>query len=601
MPEVLGDPMKTIDLGGVKLPLDTVVQRKSIIAKNRVGKSNLACVYVEEAHKHSVQSIVLDPKGDWYGIRSSADGKGNGLPFLVMGGNYGDVPLDASAGTILGEYFGTNHVDVILDVSEFTSRDLARFGADFLGALYLARMRNRKPLNLVLEEAEDFAPQQIYDKTTGIEQSRCLGMVIKIAKKAGFLGIGLLLIAQRTASLNKNVLSQSDAVFFMRTTAPQDLKAANEWLQNQDDDKRAEVMKHIQGLQTGSAYVWVPEADIFELVQIRRRATFDSGFTPKVGETKPEPKVKAMVDLKSLMGQMAVLVEKAKADDPAALKEKIKDLQVQLAKQDKQKPEAVEKRVEVQVLTPRDRELLRQVGDLIPGLDDTAKTLQEMREDWAEVEGIALRVAKFLGAPAKIPTKTVVLDENHVLSKGEADRHAKAMLRAAAAQLEPPPSEGLSGPQQRILDAVAWLQSIGIQAKRNQVALVCEVSAKSGGYRANVSTLSGAGLLTYPGPDRLALTEAGAAVARIPPINPTVAELQASLLSRLTNPQADIMRALIQAFPEDLGREDVATIVGVSAASGGYRANVSTLSGLSLLRYPAQGRLAAHPSLFLKA
>jgi hypothetical protein len=49
--------VRTIQLApDLKLPLDTVVQRKAIVAKNRVGKSNLACVYVEEAHAHDMHT-----------------------------------------------------------------------------------------------------------------------------------------------------------------------------------------------------------------------------------------------------------------------------------------------------------------------------------------------------------------------------------------------------------------------------------------------------------------------------------------------------------------------------------------------------------------
>ncbi len=37
--------------------------------------------------------IVLDPKGDWYGIRSSSTGRRAGLPFVILGGDHGDIPL----------------------------------------------------------------------------------------------------------------------------------------------------------------------------------------------------------------------------------------------------------------------------------------------------------------------------------------------------------------------------------------------------------------------------------------------------------------------------------------------------------------------------
>ncbi len=35
---------------------------------------------------------IIDPAGAWWGIRSSADAKGEGLPVVIFGGEHGDVP-----------------------------------------------------------------------------------------------------------------------------------------------------------------------------------------------------------------------------------------------------------------------------------------------------------------------------------------------------------------------------------------------------------------------------------------------------------------------------------------------------------------------------
>jgi len=44
--------------------------------------------------------VVVDPKGDWWGIRSSADGK----PWpadVILGGEHGDVPLEVGGGELV--------------------------------------------------------------------------------------------------------------------------------------------------------------------------------------------------------------------------------------------------------------------------------------------------------------------------------------------------------------------------------------------------------------------------------------------------------------------------------------------------------------------
>ena len=46
----------------------------SILAIKRARKSYTARKLVEQLHHARQQVVVVDPKGDWWGIRSSADG-----------------------------------------------------------------------------------------------------------------------------------------------------------------------------------------------------------------------------------------------------------------------------------------------------------------------------------------------------------------------------------------------------------------------------------------------------------------------------------------------------------------------------------------------
>ena len=55
---------------------------------------------VEQLHHVGLPVVVVDVKGDWWGIRSSADGAGPGLPFVIFGGDHGDVPLEPTAGEL---------------------------------------------------------------------------------------------------------------------------------------------------------------------------------------------------------------------------------------------------------------------------------------------------------------------------------------------------------------------------------------------------------------------------------------------------------------------------------------------------------------------
>jgi DNA helicase HerA-like ATPase len=60
------------------LPLDAVTQSFALLAVRGAGKSNGATVLAEEMYQTGLPWVVIDPKGDYWGLRSSRDGSGPG-------------------------------------------------------------------------------------------------------------------------------------------------------------------------------------------------------------------------------------------------------------------------------------------------------------------------------------------------------------------------------------------------------------------------------------------------------------------------------------------------------------------------------------------
>lgn len=178
----------------LSLPLELVTESVAILAKRRAGKSYLARKLVEQLHAAAQQVVIVDPKGDWWGIRSAADGKAAGLPIVILGGERGDVPLEVGSGELVAGMVVRERVSVLLDLSQFRKHEVATFMTAFLEALYRLKAREeyRTPVMVCIDEADAIAPQK---PQRGEE--RMLGAAEDLVRRGGQRGIGVTMITQR--------------------------------------------------------------------------------------------------------------------------------------------------------------------------------------------------------------------------------------------------------------------------------------------------------------------------------------------------------------------------------------------------------------------
>lgn len=135
---------------GFTLPLDATTETFAILAKRGIGKTNTAVVLTEELVGAGQQVIVVDPVGVWYGLRSSKDGSGDGLPVVIVGGDHADLPLAEGSGSALARLLLAHRQSAVLDLSHLSKSVARRLMTDFLEELY---RRCRHPMHLVVDEA----------------------------------------------------------------------------------------------------------------------------------------------------------------------------------------------------------------------------------------------------------------------------------------------------------------------------------------------------------------------------------------------------------------------------------------------------------------
>ena len=123
---------------GVSMPTSAITETFGILAVRGAGKSNTAAVMAEEMFKAKLPFVVIDPVRAWWGLRSSRDGKGPGLPIPIFGGKHGDVPLERGGGQLVANLIVDQRLSCVLDISEFESEAAKKqFLLDFALATYI--------------------------------------------------------------------------------------------------------------------------------------------------------------------------------------------------------------------------------------------------------------------------------------------------------------------------------------------------------------------------------------------------------------------------------------------------------------------------------
>lgn len=546
----------------LKLPLEAVTQTFAILAVRGAGKSNTAVVMAEEMHDAGLPFVVIDPVGGWWGLRSSADGKSAGLPIPIFGGRHGDVPIDRATGELVADLIVDKRLSCVIDISEFESEQARKdFLLNFAQRLY---RKNKEPLHLFLEEADDYIPQKPQR-----DEARLLRAWENIIRRGRSRGIGITLITQRSAVLNKNALTQIETLFAMRTTGPQDRKAIEAWVKYQD--LKEDLLASLPGLETGEAWCWSPWwLKDTKRVRIRRRRTFDSAATPKHRGQRRAATL-ADVDLPALEREWATTVERIEADKPAVLRRRITELErgtKELERKLKNKlvaPAPVIEYVEVPVLKKPDIKRLETVAGR---LEDTAR-------------GIRSAITNAPRAPAK---RAPVVAPPRAKPKVMPER---GPTRLANGGNDTPMGAG----ERKILTAIAQ-HSDGVTRKQVTVLTGYKRSTRD----RYIQLLRGKDLITDNG-ERIIVTQQGiAALGRDYEPLPTGAALLDYWRHNLPSGELACLEVAVASYPEPVDRETISDQTGYKRSTRDRY--LQSLKLRHFITEPSRGLICANNELF---
>lgn len=473
------------------LPADVVTRTLAILAQKGAGKTYTAMKLAELMLEESMQIVALDPTGVWWGLRADKEGKpGRGLDVIVMGGDHGDVPLEPTAGEIVADFITQSGRSVVLDLSHFESNAAQnRFVTTLALKLYRLKAHSRTPLHLMLDEADSFAPQRPQPG-----EQAMLGAFEAIVRRGRSRGLGMTMISQRPACLNKNVLTQIDALICHRVTGKQDMDALTDWVKHWQGgkDQTALFLQSLPALEVGECWFWSPGwTGNFIRSKVNKRQTYDSSRTPEAGMALPSAQLKP-VDISGLSEQIRASVERAKASDPAELKRQIAKLDSEVRRLQQEKPKEIEKTVEVPVLTQGDHDVLQKLASFFqsnPIQETLAKIMEHLFRQSADksvhapVMQIGPKGARaLLPAPVRIPPPSVRVSHKPAESPGKLSKCERAILTVLA-------------------------QSHGGPCSKRKIACISGYAINGGGFNNALSALRGRNCIT--GGDPCSITQQG--------------------------------------------------------------------------------------------
>jgi hypothetical protein len=597
--------MRRLNMGPeFKLPLDAQTQTLIVYGSKGMGKTNAAAVLAEELFAAHLKFAAIDPMGVLWGLKHNADPAGPGLDVLILGGTHGDIPIEPTAGAVVADLVVDENISTVIDISRrpdgkmWKRGERIKFVADYATRLYERQGERMRPLMQIIDEAARFCPQTIPHGAP--ELSRCVGAVEQLVEEGRNVGVGVSLITQRSARMNKSVSELADCMLAFRTIGPNSVAAILDWFgEHVPKERWKHLVERLRALPRGTALVVSPGWLQFEgEVAIRQRWTLDTSATPTDGRRRTMMKRELPKEqLDKYTARMAETIARVQADDPRVLRSRIVELERQLKSRPEQQPQPAAKPAEpIRVNVPVfDADARREMTTVMENLQRLS-------------ERIGNNVMSARGLVDALPKRIAMPDGKRV---GFTDTALPFLPTARG-----PRTGGRSIPRDLTEDAGAgpqlkkgareMLRSLASlyprPLTRVQIATLSGLVPFSGTYASYMSALRTAGfIINDESGTGVELTDAGrafVAAGGLPPRPTSSAELIALWSGKLKAGARRMLDVLVASYPSTVGRGTLASGAGMEPGSGTFASYLSSLRSNGLVTDEPHG-LRASEGLFL--
>lgn len=548
------------------IPEKILDQHLVVLGKTGAGKSSALRHIVEHLLSMNKRVCIVDPKGDWWGLKSSADGKSAGFPVIAFGdfkeAKASDVPINSRSGKHVAELITSGNRPCLIGFRGWMPSAMTSFWIDFASTIFNA---NAGELYLVIDEVHNFTPK---GKVLNPEVGKSIHWTNRMLSEGRGVGLVCLTASQRPQKVHNDTLTCCETLVAMRVVHAADRQAIKDWIDGCGDKEHGNtVLNLLAGFARGEAMVWSPEIGYGPTrIKFPMFETFDS-FAPPQLQKKITESGWADVNLDAVKQKLASVIEEAKANDPKELRAEISRLKSEIARKPAAAP-VIPIPPRRPAMTPEQLKLLEkavfeasELRGSIPILSDRAERI------WREMNTIADNVRAIERREEKIESKIIRVDAREVSGKPKPRRDLESFL----------PNGTRTGSQQKILDTLAMLKARGLSPNRDMLARWLDLHPGGGRYCGDLRTLKLDGLI-----EGAELTQAGASEA--------MAESSSfqAMLEVLTGSQAAIVKILAEGG--EYTRDTLAERLGLHPGGGRYCGDLRRLRIMGVI--PERGEIS---------
>jgi hypothetical protein len=301
------------------------------------GKSNAVAYICEQLLRRGIPLCLIDLHGEYGSLKTL------GVPLLSVGiaggaANAPDLVIESEQARALAEFSVRQGVSLILDLAGLRKKARYEVLLHLFEAFWIVCPLVRRRYQIILEEAHGYIPQGLSSPVKEI--------VSDLATEYRKFGVGMLLVDQRPANVEKTPLTQARLLVLHDVEHQLDKDRYKEFA-----PRRAKQLDTLlESFQAGTALVKVRRR--IDVVQVRLRATAHGGATPDLDSVNTPvavPSDEALVQ--QVREALAATPARSREGSSAPLTRKVQELEGQLAEAQRhvQELEAEKQRLLAQV------------------------------------------------------------------------------------------------------------------------------------------------------------------------------------------------------------------------------------------------------------